>query len=405
MSKNIQTIFKQIKDQEMMSPDRDWVSKNKEQMMSQIRNTVDETVERSMADALFGMVDIFVPARMFFVARAMAVFALIISMVGSGWLASVSASSNSLPGDTLYGVKLATERTKVMVASATGNSEAVTKHHMASAQKRSKELEQVSEEPARVEVGIKELKKSVELTTESLEKTKQDDPEAAKALAKDITEQTKDISLSLKEVSRETAEKDIDIAKEVLDTKKAVTDTGLDAVELLAEESVEGIGEEDAAMKVLVEEKMEEILLNAEDIKLVAEGVSDAVSSTIDIVEAEETTTTIDVVDEEERSVEEEVIPEDSMALLEEKVHQVDISVKEADVVVEELLVLLEANDMVGAVEKAKELQDLSSKTEGTLVDMVKDVEDSNEEKMVEVVNDDVVLEDEITLSSTEESL
>ena len=405
MSKNIQTIFTQIKDQEMMSPDRDWVSKNKAQMMSQIRNTVDETVERSMADALFGMVDIFVPARMFFVARAMAVFALIISMVGSGWLASVSASSNSLPGDTLYGVKLATERTKVMVAHATGNSEAVTKYHMASAQKRSKELEQVSEEPARVEVGIKELKKSVELTTESLEKTKQDDPEAAKALAKDITEQTKDISLSLKEVSRETAEKDIDIAKEVLDTKKAVTDTGLDAVELLVEESVEGIGEEDAAMKVLVEEKMEEILLNAEDIKLVAEGVSDAVSTTMNMVEVEETTTTIDVVVEEEQLVEEEVIPEDSMALLEEKVHQVDLSVKEADVVVEELRVLLDANDMVGAVEKAKELQDLSSQTEGALVDMVKDVEDSNEEKMVEVVNDDVVLEDEITSSSTEESL
>ncbi|MBT4071539.1 MAG: hypothetical protein HOE80_02340 [Candidatus Magasanikbacteria bacterium] len=405
MSKNIQTIFTQIKDQEMMSPDRDWVSKNKAQMMSQIRNTVDETVERSMADALFGMVDIFVPARMFFVARAMAVFALIISMVGSGWLASVSASSNSLPGDTLYGVKLATERTKVMVAHATGNNEAVTKYHMASAQKRSKELEQVSEEPARVEVGIKELKKSVELTTESLEKTKQDDPEAAKALAKDITEQTKDISLSLKEVSRETAEKDIDIAKEVLDTKKAVTDTGLDAVELLVEESVEGIGEEDAAMKVLVEEKMEEILLNAEDIKLVAEGVSDAVSTTMNMVEVEETTTTIDVVVEEEQLVEEEVIPEDSMALLEEKVHQVDLSVKEADVVVEELRVLLDANDMVGAVEKAKELQDLSSQTEGALVDMVKDVEDSNEEKMVEVVNDDVVLEDEITSSSTEESL
>ena len=389
----------------MMSPDRDWVSKNKAQMMSQIRNTVDETVKRSAVDALFGMVDIFVPARMFFVARAMAVFALIISMVGSGWLARVSASSNSLPGDTLYGVKLATERTKVMVAHATGNSEAVTKYHMASAQKRSKELEQVSEEPARVEVGIKELKKSVELTTESLEKTKQDDPEAAKALAKDITEQTKDISLSLKEVSRETAEKDIDIAKEVLDTKKAVTDTGLDAVELLVEESVEGIGEEDAAMKVLVEEKMEEILLNAEDIKLVAEGVSDAVSTTMNMVEVEETTTTIDVVVEEEQLVEEEVIPEDSMALLEEKVHQVDLSVKEADVVVEELRVLLDANDMVGAVEKAKELQDLSSQTEGALVDMVKDVEDSNEEKMVEVVNDDVVLEDEITSSSTEESL
>ncbi|MBU0660616.1 hypothetical protein KKG22_00370 [Patescibacteria group bacterium] len=367
MKHGVEQLLAQMKDQDVMSPDTSWVAKNRAQLLTQISNTVDVRMSRSFKERLSGLFDIFVPTKIFVFARSFAVVFLVIALAGSGWLASVSASSDSLPGDTLYKVKLATEKTKVIVAGATGNTQAVTKYHLEAVEKRSKEIIQVKKEPQKVEVAAAELKKSIESTKETLKKAKEDGDPEARNIAKDITKKTKEISQSLKEV---TDEEETGIEKEMMAIKKEVNQAGLEAVILLTEESSDTT-EDAEEVKQLVQEQVEEILIGAEEMKLVVVDMVGVASSTKKIEDAVALSTSKE--EAEEQIGEGEYTPGEET--LEDRVKKADTSVQEVDKLALELRELLVGDDVGEMVKKAQEFQDAASDAEEVLAEVSKDVD------------------------------
>jgi hypothetical protein len=102
-----------------------WVRSNRELLLSQIRNTVESRPTRSVfSSRLLGQfshaVKLFVPANLATSIRSMSFVSLALLLAVSGWIASVSAAQNSLPGDALYNVKLAGEKTELLVVSVVG---------------------------------------------------------------------------------------------------------------------------------------------------------------------------------------------------------------------------------------------------------------------------------------------
>lgn len=98
MSREIIEKIKQIKNHNgQVNPDRDWVAQNRAQMMTQIKNTLPEIKPKFNFDMIWQGIGIFVPNRIVYhVVRPVAVCALVAAVATSGWIASVSATQDSL---------------------------------------------------------------------------------------------------------------------------------------------------------------------------------------------------------------------------------------------------------------------------------------------------------------------
>src|SRR3989338_8403054 len=106
-----------------LNPDRVWLARNRERLMATLGRAQHPDTERltlwqEVSGTMARTSSIFVPRQLVAAARMTLTFVLIGSVAVSGWIASVSASQNSLPGEALYGVKLATEKTELIVATA-----------------------------------------------------------------------------------------------------------------------------------------------------------------------------------------------------------------------------------------------------------------------------------------------
>jgi hypothetical protein len=121
-NKKLHKILDQIKNERRGgAPHADWVSRNKEVMMMQVRNTTDATASKTtkkpigvMTRHLFA---IFFPMeQMAMAGRAIGVFALAIGIVVSGGIGTAQLYGDAVPGDLAYGMKTAIERTQLALA-------------------------------------------------------------------------------------------------------------------------------------------------------------------------------------------------------------------------------------------------------------------------------------------------
>ncbi|PIT86421.1 MAG: hypothetical protein COU33_03285 [Candidatus Magasanikbacteria bacterium CG10_big_fil_rev_8_21_14_0_10_43_6] len=380
-----------------MSPRSDWVQKNRAALLSEIQQRVAPETPRS-SSVLFSLQRlhaIFVPQRLAAVSRVALVAILSLGMAMGGWMVTVSASSNSLPSDTLrYGVKLATEKTQVIVAAATGDAASEADLHLTFAARRADELKHISGEPAYADKTASRLRESIASAEQNLESIKEKNPEKVNDVAKKITEKTTDIARDLKDAAGSFDEHAVDGAaavKDVQNAKKAVQDAGIDAVRVLVKSDVLS-GDE---VKQLLEKKIGEILSDVEEIKqgvnAVTEKVADAEinasSTTISIAPqslvASSTTvqtTTIAVSSSTEETqtllTESEASVEKVMSLA-DTVGKIGESVEKGQGVVQEVKELLNVNDVDGAIEKVKLLNALTAEIEGVLADVGKTIEEN----------------------------
>jgi len=85
--------------------------------MMQVRNTTDSRQAASPLTSAYHLFDIFFPLAAFqSFARAAAMFLLVVGAVVGGGLASAGVYKDALPGDRLYGTKLAVEKTQITLA-------------------------------------------------------------------------------------------------------------------------------------------------------------------------------------------------------------------------------------------------------------------------------------------------
>lgn len=161
------------------------------------------------AENVWHFLDVFLPApTVYYVVRPAVVIMLIVGLMFGGWVTTVSASYNSLPGEYLYAVKIATEAVRVAVAP----KPVETKLHAEFAVRRAQEVSRII---SNVESSPEKVKK-VEDTVKSLQK----ELDSAKGGLKDLKENGSKSDAA--QVAKVVGEKAVEVQRVIEQTKNQI---------------------------------------------------------------------------------------------------------------------------------------------------------------------------------------
>ena len=255
---------------------------------------------------------LFVPANVLKVARSGLIVLLVIGVAIEGWIATVSASSSSLPGEVLYHVKLANESGELLAASVLGSDHTV-KTLLKHAGVRAEEYH-LSKSSQQATAAIHSLKKTIASANVSFREVEQDPSIDATAVAQVIDEKTEALLHSLSEqvtTSAETVATDASstsgaldatnsqvtaLNKEVEETRDLIEVTGAKAVEVIIEHKISGNESVDISdVKQNVEQKLGRLVIDFATINADAEAAG-TVSGTLPAVIGMVATGTLPVV-------------------------------------------------------------------------------------------------------------
>lgn len=171
------------------NPDPSWVASTRARMIQHIDRTTEEMPTRLLTlNHVWSALSLIMPQKtVYAVVRPAVIFTVCFTLGTAGWITTVTASLESLPGDALYPVKLATEQTQVAVTQAIKGDAASTELRVSFATRRADEVAKVIAAPAvdeaakkdRVEVAVANLKSEVESVSVKLSEVKNTNLEAA----------------------------------------------------------------------------------------------------------------------------------------------------------------------------------------------------------------------------------
>lgn len=208
-----------------VNPSSEWIARNRSIMLSQIKNTVDCEKQASAGDWLQAISVFFQPRGMVYaVARPVFVFALMLVLGTAGWLSTVSAAHNSLPGDMMYPVKLATEKTQVAVVEVLQGNAASAEMRLSFVSRRAEELDKINNsvqldektKKTKATEVVAQMQAEVKNVNDKLEAAKIDAPIEAKAVAAVIDSKTVEIKNILQETSADVSTKETVAAVDLL---------------------------------------------------------------------------------------------------------------------------------------------------------------------------------------------
>jgi len=240
-----------------VKPSEEWLQNNRALLLSQIKNTVAPQEETKINfDGIWNTLSLFVPrALVFNVVRPLAVLLIVSIVATSGWVTSVDAAYNALPGDWLYPAKRAAEKTQVVVAGMVGSKETEIKLHAEFAKRRATETKQmVQKNDPKKQEQVKELvqdtKNEIANVDKKLEETKiasANNTVSADAV-KDIKKDTEQVKNTLQEVKAtllaastvNDTTSTLEVAKAVNEAKDMAKDTTVKATEVIVAKHLEG---------------------------------------------------------------------------------------------------------------------------------------------------------------------
>ncbi len=270
--KSLKAQLKSIKGLETrINPDREWVLRNREQLMRQIEHTSSQaTVHVSEAPKVAHSINtwtkIFVPRTFIRSLKPLSSVAFALVLTTLGWIASAYAE----PGDVLWNAKNALNSVveSSRLALAPESQQASLKLSYASKQahvlKQVVETDKlVGEEKARlVEITADSLQKKL---TSAQESVKTIDPSDAENLVKEVSLSTQDISQTLKEAQETAGEGGIGdtIEKTAVETTKQSLQMVSDAVQKKTDANLEISSEEKEIVKDHIDQAVESIVAEA----------------------------------------------------------------------------------------------------------------------------------------------
>ncbi|MFA5133254.1 MAG: hypothetical protein WC459_00380 [Patescibacteria group bacterium] len=265
----------QLKNQDAAgNPDGNFVAKNREILMMQIKNS-SVPAEKPFTPAYFlHMAESLMPANLFkFIVRPVVLSLLVFGVAFGSWAASVSASYNSLPGDKLYSLKRMAEKAQLTLTSS--NDKPSLQVELAS--KRLDEVAKIAEKPSisnkdeRTKMAVKNFTQQVQTVKIALENlSTEQEPARVIEVAQMVDRKTAEYATVLEKTKDSTAT--LEIKKEVEFATSAVSDAGIKAIEVIVKKSEEGS----------LEINKEEVANNVgEKIKIVEQSVNQITTSTI----------------------------------------------------------------------------------------------------------------------------
>ncbi len=417
MSKQLIEQLKSLKDYNgRLKPDHVWVDNTRNRLLRQITNNVTESKRSVPAKEL---VSWFIPESIAHAARpAMAMIMISIMTVG-GWIVGVNASYDSLPGEVLYGVKIATEKTQVALATVSRDKVVETKLHLEFASRRSEETKKIVEnnegedKAERAQKTVVKLKKSIESAKESAKEVNNTSLSEAVSVAKDLTKATQEIKKELIEVTKEIEggndETDTgSLVKEVAEATSLVKAAELDVIEKVVKQLDEDVEKEDSEssnedVAELVAETIAELSVSVQEVK---DTIKDEIKPDAEAVE--KTTSESEINEEVLEDLKETLLASSTMATDSEKdqvkeaenledikdkivevVDKVDETVERAGEIIQQAQELVENNNLLDAIHKAQEAQEVNTETAQAVVevkDAIKKTKEINNE-LEEVVD------------------
>lgn len=266
--------------QGQVNPDQSWVVSNRARLVQQISNTVVPVAKPVVVDTAHAMwFQLRSSSAVLFLRPALTALSVALLATG-GWIASVSASFNSLPGDRLWAIKRVAQKTEVAVKSigATENEKVQLQLNLAKSRvddikkavsqklavesnpdDRKKAEKDLSAAVKDVQDAVKEV--SVTVTVQAQDSTKKENSvaviETAKGVAKDTTVLVKELNST---VASSTLA-NVVVTKQVIETIKLVNETSISAVETVVKNG------EAKDVKNIVSEKVVDLVQSTEAIK------------------------------------------------------------------------------------------------------------------------------------------
>jgi|GEM_PF-1739156 len=218
MSHDIKAQLKSLKHSQV-NPSSDWLSSNRALLLSQIKNTVTASAPapKFNFNNVWSSLSIFLPQTFVLnVVRPVAVL-LVVALVGtSGWIATVDASYESLPGDPIYPVKYLSEKVQVKWASVTGDTNTAIKAQSKIVEGKSKDLRKAINDPqkrAAVPAAIENLNREMETLT--LATVGNTNAATANEVARSTGEVTKNLNTAQEQLALSTSTADISSSQEI----------------------------------------------------------------------------------------------------------------------------------------------------------------------------------------------
>lgn len=217
-------------------PDQAFVSRTRENLLLQVRNTLPTRPVAMPARARLAVSHL-IPERVMNLVRAPALAALSVMVtVFGGSILSVSASDRSLPGDFLYPIKIATEQTRLAFTSGKIEKLKLKSEFVDRRVDEIKTLATVAdpEQPVRLKQAAEVLKRDLNTVKMQLSDVKSEaTPETADAV-KLVDKQSEQIIEDLKLVRNEAPE---EVKGSLAEAEVAAVHTGVTAFEVLLEAS------------------------------------------------------------------------------------------------------------------------------------------------------------------------
>ena len=238
-------------------PSPEAMERNRQKVMAYVYQTKAERVEPvSLYFRAQTLAKLFIPRDVWrFALQPMLVFVLVLGVGAGGWITSVQAASKSLPGDMLYSIKIASEKTQVALASLSQDERVVTGLRVAFATRRLDEVKKVSqvknqeEKESRTREAVRGFKDQMTTLNTSLTTLKNEQPESLAHLAKTVGEKSGEFADAL---SKTHAVDDSPIMKHELEEAERLVQKTSDAAVAVAVEQ-HASGDPDVSAKDVAE--------------------------------------------------------------------------------------------------------------------------------------------------------
>lgn len=238
-------------------PDDAWKRRTREQLLSKIMQDLMASPAAGWSFAASEWVRLLFPqAFTRFVFRPALVSVGMLGALLGGWVTTVSASYNSLPGDRLYAVKIAAERAQANLVLNPGDRVRLRVEFLG---RRVEEVAKIAErqvpgKASKASVAVEKMKEEISTVQEQIKTLKQSKPDQAVEVAKLVDRKAGEFNVLLSSSGREaTAE----VQSAVKAAKDLMTDASVQAVAVLVENRGDAAVQISAsALKEKVQEKI-----------------------------------------------------------------------------------------------------------------------------------------------------
>lgn len=274
----VRAKLRQLQQTETIQPDLAWAHKDRARLMSQIGNTVVVPAKVSWSARTEELKYMFGNAGAWRLAKPVLAALLVAVLTTGGWIASVSASFNSLPGDRLWSIKRAAQNTEVAVKSLVASDSEKAQLHLGLAKNRTEDIKRavaerttVADSDARskavsdLNVAAKDVAAAVKTASEAVntqvQAVSKSELPAAIAIVTDVNKNVTEIVKNLQQAVPGANSVDTELTRAVVDTVKSVNESTLSTVEAVvtAQEKTSPDSPNSATVKTLVNSKLSEL--------------------------------------------------------------------------------------------------------------------------------------------------